>query len=41
MPFFAVSLSRWGRVLRLPVGKVTCYSSSSSWQSGLLFSDFH
>ena len=29
--FFAVYLSRWGRVLRLPVGKVAlaCYSSSS------------
>jgi len=29
--FLAVSLSRWGRVLWLPVGKVAfaCYSSSS------------
>ena len=29
--FFAVSVSRWGRVLRLPVGKVdfACYSISS------------
>jgi len=29
--FFAVSLSRWGRVLRLQVGKVAfaCYSISS------------
>jgi len=31
LSFFAVSLSRWGRVLQLPVGKVVfaCYSSSS------------
>ena len=29
--FFAVSVSRWGRVLRLPVGKIAfdCYSISS------------
>jgi len=29
--FFAISLSRWGKVLQLPVGKMTfaCYSSSS------------
>jgi len=29
--FFAISLSRWGRVLRLPVGRMAfaCYLSSS------------
>jgi len=36
LSFFAVSLSRWGRVLQLPVGRVAFASYSSSSRSSLI-----